>query len=182
MENLGLVNTNKLVRNYSGATGLKTGSTSIALYNLSATATRDGLSLVAVIMRAETSDIRFSEAQTLLNHGFKNFEYFNISKKGDILKTVEIEKGTFSNVNVVFENNTGMLIKKGASSNITTTIELADKFPAPLAEFQVIGKITYSLDGKEIGTANLISQKTVKKLTLPNMASRIFQDWANLLR
>ena len=76
-----LVNTNKLVRNYEGCTGLKTGSTSVALFNLSASATRNGLSLIAVIMRAETSKIRFSEASKLLNYGFSNFEYKELAKK-----------------------------------------------------------------------------------------------------
>ena len=69
-----LVNTNKLIRNYEGATGLKTGSTSIALFNLSATATRNNLSLIAVIMKGETSAIRFSEAQKLLDYGFRLFK------------------------------------------------------------------------------------------------------------
>lgn len=100
-----LVNTNKLVRNYTGCTGLKTGSTSIALFNLSATATRDDLSLLSVIMKADTSDIRFSEAQKLLDYGFKNFEYTTFAKKGDILKSSSIDKGILPNVNVVFESD-----------------------------------------------------------------------------
>lgn len=90
-----LVNTNKLIRNYEGATGLKTGSTSTALFNLSATATRNNLSLIAVIMRGETSDIRFSEAQKLLDYGFSNFEYIELSKKDDIIKTINVDKGIF---------------------------------------------------------------------------------------
>ena len=88
-----LVNTNKIIRNYEGATGLKTGSTSAALFNLSATATRDNLSLIAVIMRGETSAIRFSEAQKLLDYGFSNYEYIECSKKDDILKTINVDKG-----------------------------------------------------------------------------------------
>ena len=90
-----LVNTNKLVRNYSGATGLKTGSTSLALFNLSASATRDGLSLIAVIMRGETSKIRFSEATKLLDYGFSNFEFAKYSNKGDVAKNVNINKGIY---------------------------------------------------------------------------------------
>ena len=78
-----LVNTNKLIRNYTGATGLKTGSTSVALYNLSATATRNGLSLIAVIMKAPTTKIRFSEAQKLLDYGFNTYEYKELAKKGE---------------------------------------------------------------------------------------------------
>lgn len=81
-----LVNTNKLVRNYKGCTGLKTGSTSLALFNLSASATRDDLSLIAVIMHSPSSDIRFSEAQKLLNYGFSNFTNISLGKKGDIVR------------------------------------------------------------------------------------------------
>ena len=80
-----LVNTNKLVRNYEGCTGLKTGSTSVALFNLSASATRNGLSLIAVIMRGETSKIRFSEASKLLNYGFGNYQYTQVATKGDVV-------------------------------------------------------------------------------------------------
>lgn len=76
-----LVNTNKLLRNYSGATGLKTGSTSLALYNLSASATRNNLSLIAVIMKAPTSAIRFSEAKKLLDYGFNTYEYKELGKE-----------------------------------------------------------------------------------------------------
>jgi D-alanyl-D-alanine carboxypeptidase (penicillin-binding protein 5/6) len=80
-----LVNTNKLIRNYKGATGLKTGSTSLALYNLSASATRDNLSLIAVVMKAPTTAIRFSDATKLLDYGFNNYSYCELGKKDDIV-------------------------------------------------------------------------------------------------
>jgi D-alanyl-D-alanine carboxypeptidase (penicillin-binding protein 5/6) len=108
-----LVNTNKLVRNYQGTTGLKTGSTSIALFNLSATATRNGLSLIAVIMKAETSAIRFAEAQKLLDHGFKTFEYYSFAKKNDVFKTISVDKGIFPTIDVIFEEDSGTLLEKG---------------------------------------------------------------------
>ena len=76
-----LSNTNKLIKNYNGATGLKTGSTSLALYNLSASATRNGLSLIAVVMKAPTTKVRFGEAQKLLDYGFKNFSYKEFGKR-----------------------------------------------------------------------------------------------------
>lgn len=82
----GLVNTNKLVRNYQGCTGLKTGSTSLALFNLSASATRNDLSLIAVIMHAPSTDIRFGEAQKLLNYGFSNFTNISFGTKGDVVR------------------------------------------------------------------------------------------------
>ena len=81
-----LVNTNKLIRNYKGATGLKTGSTSLALFNLSASATRDDLSLIAVVMKAPTSAARFENARKLLDYGFKNYEYKQFGKRGEVVR------------------------------------------------------------------------------------------------
>lgn len=107
-----LVNTNKLIRNYKGATGLKTGSTSLALYNLSASATRDDLSLIAVIMKAPTPKVRFSEAEKLLDYGFSNYSYKSFANSGDVLKSVYVNKGVNSNVNLVFETPLRYSIKK----------------------------------------------------------------------
>ena len=90
-----LVNTNKLVRNYAGCTGLKTGSTSLALFNLSASATRDGLSLIAVIMHSPSGDIRFAEAQKLLNYGFSNFTNISFGKKDDIVRKSHCRKRSY---------------------------------------------------------------------------------------
>lgn len=108
-----LVNTNKLIRNYKGATGLKTGSTSVALYNLSASATRNDLSLIAIIMKAPTTKIRFSEAQRLLDYGFNNYEYKSLAKKGECLKNVDVTKGIKESTDAIIQNETGILIKKG---------------------------------------------------------------------
>lgn len=140
-----LVNTNKLVRNYSGATGLKTGSTSLALFNLSASATRNDLSLIAVIMRGENSKVRFAEATKLLDYGFSNFEYAKYSNKGDVAQNVTVEKGISNNVNVIFEQDAGALIPKGQSSNITTNVNLESSFKAPIQEGQILGTVTYSI-------------------------------------
>lgn len=76
----------------------------------------------------------------------------------------------------------GTLVKKGTAKNIVTTVELEDKFPAPVMEGQKLGQVTYSLDNKIVGTTNLVAEKTIDRLTLPNMVSFIFQDWINLLR
>ena len=127
-----LVNTNKLVRNYEGCTGLKTGSTSVALFNLSASATRNGLSLIAVIMRAETSKIRFSEASKLLNYGFSNYEYKELAKKGDVVGTCKINKGLKSEVNAVYENDYGCVLKKSDKKQIEPNIEIYKNVYAPI--------------------------------------------------
>lgn len=131
-----LVNTNKLVRNYAGATGLKTGSTSTALYNLSASATRNGLSLIAVIMKAPTSPIRFAEAQKLLDYGFSTFEYKNFGNKGDMVEVLPVAKGIQSSVDAIFEENAGCLIEKGQDKNIVQEIELNRNLCAPITAGQ----------------------------------------------
>lgn len=129
-----LVNTNKLVRNYAGCTGLKTGSTSVALFNLSATATRDDLSLIAVIMRGETSKIRFAEAQKLLDYGFSNYQYALCGNKGDAIRDVKVNKGLTPTVELTLENDCGALIKKGQNKNITSNIKIGDNISAPIKQ------------------------------------------------
>ena len=141
-----LANTNKLIRTYKGATGLKTGSTGLALYNLSASATRDGLSLIAVIMKAPSSKVRFAEAEKLLDYGFNNFIYKEFAKKDDILNTISINKGIIDTIDVVFENNAGVLIKKGDDKNIEQTITIDENISARIQKGQKLGTATYSIN------------------------------------
>lgn len=131
-----LSNTNKLIRNYKGATGLKTGSTSLALYNLSASATRDNLSLIAIIMKAPTTKIRFSEAQKLLDFGFNTYLFKNIGKKGDSVKNISVTKGITSEVETILSDNAGTLIEKGKENNIEQTLNLENSIQAPIEEGQ----------------------------------------------
>lgn len=177
-----LVNTNKLIRNYKGATGLKTGSTSVALYNLSASATRNDLSLIAVIMRAPTGPIRFAEAQKLLDYGFSNFEYKKLANKNDAIKEIRVDKGIADSVNAVLENDSGVLIQKGQNKDIVQSIQLADTINAPVSAGQVLGNITYSLNGNEIEKVNIIAENSVEKNTAFNMIEYVFLNWLSLLR
>lgn len=160
----GLVNTNKLIRNYSGATGLKTGSTSLALYNLSASATRDGLSLIAVIMKAPTSKVRFSEAQKLLDYGFSNYSYKELAKKGEAVQSVFVEKGIETTVQAVYEKDAGKLIKKGQGNKIEQSVEMNDNIMAPIYQGDVIGKVIFSESGNTIETVNLVADKDIAKI------------------
>ena len=177
-----LVNTNKLLRNYQGCTGLKTGSTSTALFNLSATATRDNLSLIAVVMKGETSQIRFAEAQKLLDYGFSNFEYYSCANTGDILKDILVQKGTVKTITVGFKHETGVLIPKGQRGNITTTVILPDSVPAPINRGDKLGEVVFKLGDETLSTIDLISTSTVKKISFPNMLTHVFSKWFNLLR
>lgn len=172
-----LSNTNKLVRNYSGCTGLKTGSTSQALFNLSASATRDGLSLIAVVMKAPTSAIRFKNATSLLDYGFNNYCYKNFANKNDIVNSVVVTKGVNSSVNAVYENSPSFLVKKDDESKITYEISIDKSVQAPVSEGQILGKVSYSLNGSEIYSVNLIADESVPKINLLNMTKHIFYSW-----
>lgn len=131
-----LSNTNKLIRTYKGATGLKTGSTSLALYNLSASATRDNLSLIAVIMKAPTTKIRFSEAGTLLDYGFNKFSFKDFGKKGDLVKSINVDKGINPNVEAILSDNIGAIVEKGKENNIEQIINLEENLQAPIEQGQ----------------------------------------------
>ena len=177
-----LVNTNKLIRNYKGATGLKTGSTSVALYNLSASATRDGLSLIAVIMKAPTTAIRFSEAQKLLDYGFSNYQYKDLVSKGTVLKEAEITKGVGEKVNLIFENDVGVLLKKGEDKNIEQVVNVEENLTAPILEGQKVGEVIYKINGEEIGKTNIIAEKTIEKKTFFSISAFVYENWFSMLR
>ena len=177
-----LVNTNKLIRNYKGMTGLKTGSTSLALYNLSASATRDGLSLIAVIMKGPTGAIRFSEAQKLLDYGFSNYQYKELAGKYECLKNVTVQKGTEDNLNILFDEDAGVIIKKGENKNIEQSISVPDTLIAPITKGQKVGEVSYCLDGERITTINIIAEKEIKKISLINFSSKLYKSWFCLLR
>lgn len=177
-----LVNTNKLVRNYNGCTGLKTGSTSIALYNLSASATRNNLSLIAVVLRAPTPAIRFSNAQKLLDYGFSNYSVTSFGKKGDVIKSVMIKKGTSSSIDAILENDADILTSNGSNNDITQEIKLDDTINAPVLENQKIGKVEFSVNGNVVSTVNLVSSRDVDKLSFVTITKLVLNKWFNMLR
>ncbi len=177
-----LVNTNKLVRNYNGCTGLKTGSTSIALYNLSASATRNNLSLIAVVLKAPTPAIRFSNAQKLLDYGFSNYSVTSFGQKGDVIKSVEIKKGTASSVDAILENDTEVLMSNGSSKDITQEIKLDDTFTAPILEGQKLGEVEFSINGNVVSTVNLVANKSSDKLSFGSIIKFVMNKWFNMLR
>lgn len=177
-----LTNTNKLIRNYKGATGLKTGSTSLALYNLSASATRDNLSLIAVVMKAPTTKDRFADAEKLLDYGFGQYSYVQLAKKGEKINEIEIKKGTKGNIQAIYEEDALLLSKKGSEKNIEHVVNLPQNVQAPIEKGQILGEIVYKQDGKEIKKVNLIADESVKKLTLLNIAEKVFLSWFRLLR
>ena len=177
-----LVNTNKLVRNYEGCTGLKTGSTSQALFNLSASATRDGLSLIAVIMKGETSKVRFSEASKLLNYGFSNYQYKSLAKAGENAGEYYINKGITNKANAVYKENYGVLINKKENKNIENNIEIYRNISAPVNIGQKVGEVNYYSEGEKIGTVDLVSKNEIDKYGFGVITNSIYKNWFTLLR
>jgi len=177
-----LVNTNKLVRNYQGATGLKTGSTSLALYNLSASATREGLSLIAVIMKAPTTKIRFSEATKLLDYGFVNYTSKSFGDKGDIIRTVDVNKGIETQVNAVLEDNACVLVSKGDMGNITQNVVINENIVAPIKQGEVLGKIEFKSGENILLEKNLVAERSVEKNTMWNITTNLYLKWFNMCR
>ena len=171
-----------MVRNYEGCTGLKTGSTSVALFNLSASATRNGLSLIAVIMRGETSAIRFAEARQLLDYGFNNYQYKELGKANDVVGLANIEKGLESSIEAVVNKDVGVVIKKSNDINITQNVEIFNNISAPVTKGQKVGELTFTLDGNEIAKVDLVADRDVPKYSLFTMTKRVFEDWFTLLR
>ena len=177
-----LVNTNKLIRNYAGATGLKTGSTSLALFNLSASATKEGMSLIGVIMKAPTSKERFSCARKLLDYGFSNYKYETLSNKDDIVRDIKVQKGVKDKVNLLYDTTVGKMTKSNEQDNIETIIDMADCIDAPVSQGQVIGKVTFKRGEEILGETNLIASEEVKKLSFVNMVSEVYERWFKLIR
>ncbi len=177
-----LVNTNKLIRTYKGITGLKTGSTSLALYNLSASATRDDLSLIAVIMKAPSTKVRFAEAQKLLDYGFSKFSFKSFGNKNDIIQSVSINKGVVNNVDAILEDTCGTLIEKGKESQISQSISINDKISAPIKKGDKIGEVSFSLNDNTLSTVNLVASQNVDKISIFTMSKRIIYSWIDLLR
>ena len=177
-----LVNTNKLLRTYNGCTGLKTGSTGLALYNLSASATRDDLSLIAVVMHAPSTAIRFAEAKKLLDYGFTNYSCVSFGKTGDVATTAEITKGTSQTVEAVFESSASVIIKKGLESSVTQNIVLDENLEAPIVKGQKIGVANYTLNNEIIATVNLVANDDVKKSGFLNITTNVYSEWFNMMR
>ena len=177
-----LTNTNKLIRTYKGATGLKTGSTGLALYNLSASATRDDLSLIAVIMKAPSTKVRFAEAQKLLDYGFNTFSFKQFGKKNETVKSVSVHKGVRSSVDAILSETAGTLIEKGKDKNIEQNLILDDTVSAPISAGQKLGEISFTLDGKTLSSVNIVAKNDVEKLNLFTMSKKVIYSWIDLLR
>ena len=159
----GLTNTNKLIRQYEYSTGLKTGSTGKAKFCVSATAEKNGVSLIAVIMGAEDSKARFKDAVTLLNYGFGKCQIYT-DEKMPSLDPISVTGGIQESISLEYEKKFTYLDTTGANLNaVTSRLQIPDKVNAPVKKGDTVGQRIYYLDEKEIGSVNLLAEETVKK-------------------
>ena len=159
----GLTNTNKLVRQYEYATGLKTGSTGEAKFCVSATGEKNGIEMIAVVMGAETSKERFADAVKLLNHGFGKCQLYTDESAPDVQST-DVEGGVREYVSVERPGAFSYLDMTGANlAEVEKRTEMNENLSAPLKKGDVIGYIVYSIDGREIGRAELTAGEAVEK-------------------
>jgi D-alanyl-D-alanine carboxypeptidase (penicillin-binding protein 5/6) len=160
-----LVNTNKLIRFYSGATGLKTGTTSKAGCCISATATRDGTSLIAVVLGADNSADRFEGAKAMLNWGFANYSTVTPTIDKSLITDVNVLMGEESTITPQIPSATTVLVPKGKEKDIVQDVELTTAVEAPVESNQTLGTVTIKLDGEVLGTYKLTAPHYVEKLS-----------------
>ena len=171
----GLSNTNKLIRFYDGATGLKTGFTQEAGYCISATAERDGMELIAVIMKGNTSDSRNADAKTLLNYGFSTYALVDVQPE-EPLPALPVTLGAADTVALTLpEEGRTVLLEKSRSGGLTQTVELPEAVPAPLQAGDTVGTLTVSREGETLLTVPIVAAETVEALTWREMTARLLR-------
>ena len=169
-----LVNTNKLIRFFDGATGLKTGSTDSALYCLSGTAERDGMELIAVIMKDATSAQRFEDAKTLLSYGFSTYSLEHVTPQ-EALPPVTVRLGTQATVQPVLEEGSALLLEKSKAGTLEQTVSLAEAVEAPVAKGTPLGTLTITSGEETVAELALVAGEEIPRITFGQMLLRVLQ-------
>jgi len=178
-EEFGLTNTNKLLNSFDGITGLKTGSTSKALYCLSATARRDDMNLVGVVLAAPNPATRFAEAAQLLNFGFANYTIAKGDPKDKVMGNVKIFKGEEDFVDVKIKDEIVFLAEKGSAQGLEGNIEIIESIKSPVEMNTKAGEVVYYYNGIEVGRTDLITTKNVGVASMGKILTDLFNRWTN---
>lgn len=173
-----IVNTNKLLKSYDGITGLKTGTTGEAGSCISATAERDGLSLIAVVLGADSGKERFRDAATLLDYGFANFESKELSLN-DSLEPIAVEGGMQDTLAISCEDSACLTVPKGEGEGVSQTLDLPESIPAPVSKGDAIGSLHFSLNDEEIASFDIIANDDVKE---KNFLSVVNILWRSMIK
>ena len=172
-----LVNTNKLVRYYKGCTGGKTGSTNEAGYCLSATASKNGLNLIAVVIGAKSGQERFKQTSSLFNYGFANYDNSEIINTNvAVVKDYEVMKSKQKAVDLYPAENFNLITKKGATKDYELSYEIG-KLKAPLYSKDIVGKLTISQNGKVLKEIDLVINQDIEQLKLIDSIRKIAENW-----
>jgi D-alanyl-D-alanine carboxypeptidase (penicillin-binding protein 5/6) len=170
----GLSNTNRLIRFYNGATGLKTGFTDTALYCLSATAQRDGMELIAVVLGAPSSDARFNAAKTMLDYGFATHTLTTVHPDR-ALPPVEVLLGRTDQVQPRLARDCRLLLARDSAGQVTTRITLSQDVQAPVEQGQRLGEMLVLVDGQERERVPIVADTAVPRLTYPGVLARLMR-------
>lgn len=175
----GLSNTNKLIRQYECCTGLKTGSTSEAGFCVSATAKKNGMELIAVVMNGETSKSRFQDAVTMLNYGFANYQlYHDTDEQREKLTEIPVSNGVQMQVTPVYEKEFSYLLTNGENfSDVEKRLELSEELAAPLAKGQEIGKLMYYHGNQKLGEIAILAKESVEAAKYMDYVKRVWLAW-----
>jgi len=177
-----LDNTNHLIGKYRGMTGLKTGFTNAAGYCLTATASRDGLDLISVILGAENMNLRFSETTKILDYGFSNYEILKIERKDAIAGNVNVKKGLKLSVPVAYREDSSVLLKRGQRDKVQEEIRISEYVNAPVSVGDKAGEMVLLLDNKGILNIPLVVTEDVEKATWLKMFVKLIICWFSLMR
>ncbi len=169
-----IVNTNKLLRTYKGITGLKTGTTGDAGSCITATAERNGVSLIGVILGADSGTARFKDAATLLDFGFANFETVDLSLSED-LYPVTVEGGMEDEVEVVCDDSASLTLPKGEKDKVKRTVTIEESVPAPVTKGDKVGTISFTLNDEEVASFDILAADDVEQKTFTSVFSLIWK-------
>ena len=175
----GLSNTNKLIRFYKGANGLKTGSTSTAKYCISATAERDGMQLISVIICAPSTAERFSSASSLLDYGFANYEVAGNEADSMSVPYANIVGGEYEQIKPIVSGN-GFIVKKGNKDKVKPEFVLYQDIKAPIEKGQKLGEVLYKIDNAEVTRRDLIAENSIEKMSIGKMFVKCLEIWLSL--
>ncbi|MGN0155278.1 MAG: D-alanyl-D-alanine carboxypeptidase family protein [Lachnospiraceae bacterium] len=176
----GLANTNKFLKKYEGANGLKTGYTSAAGFSMSATATRNGTTLIAVVMGSETKDIRYSDAAKLLDYGFANCRIYEDNKVLDGNNYIKIKDGVENKVAVKAEQNFHHVFVGEANADNITKKQVIVKDTAPITKGDVVAKMEYEQNGTVLGSVDIIAVESVEKQKYHHALDKLFRQFINI--
>ncbi|NLL06866.1 MAG: D-alanyl-D-alanine carboxypeptidase [Clostridiaceae bacterium] len=172
-----LTNTNRLVRFYTGCDGLKTGFTRASGFCLTATASRNNMRLISVVLGEPDSNTRFAEIRKLLDYGFANYESVEVNKKGELLADISVKKGTISKTAAVIGDDVKVLLPRGQKTKIVRQVNLDETITAPVKAGQKVGEIIYKIDENEISRIDIVSDRDVEKTNFGILFFRMFRSW-----